>query len=192
MIDLQVHVLPREILGKSTFELAGLLMKWFPLGVVDRMLLILGRLILGNLEKHGLKKPSIGPLQLKNTAGKTPVLDIGALKRIRSGEIKVVPGIKRFFNGGVELVNGDKFDIDSVILATGYRSNVPSWLKVSICLFFLIHFKIIKSILEVSMFQNPCDSYGSWFLFLGLFLFTSHIFNFALFFLPRKKIIETI
>ncbi|KAH7521892.1 hypothetical protein FEM48_Zijuj07G0080100 [Ziziphus jujuba var. spinosa] len=124
-----VHVLPRELLGKSTFELAVLLMKWFSIGVVDKMLLILARLILGNLEKYGLKRPSIGPLQLKNTAGKTPVLDIGALKKIRSGEIKVVPGIKRFFNGGVELVNGDSFEIDSVVLATGYRSNVPSWLK---------------------------------------------------------------
>lgn len=130
--------MPRELLGKSTFELAVLLMKWFSIGVVDKMLLILARLILGNLEKYGLKRPSIGPLQLKNTAGKTPVLDIGALKKIRSGEIKVVPGIKRFFNGGVELVNGDSFEIDSVVLATGYRSNVPSWLKVRF-FFLLIH-----------------------------------------------------
>ena len=97
---------------------------------MDKILLILSRLILGNLEKHGLKRPSTGPLQLKNTEGKTPVLDIGALKKIRSGEIKVVPGIKRFFQGRVELVNGDNVEIDSVVLATGYRSNVPSWLMV--------------------------------------------------------------
>ncbi|PON36103.1 Flavin monooxygenase-like enzyme [Parasponia andersonii] len=124
-----VHVLPREILGKSTFELAVVLMKWFPLWAVDKILLLLGRAILGNLEKYGLKRPSVGPLQLKNTAGKTPVLDIGALKKIRSGEIKVVPGIKRFSTGRVELVDGKYLEIDSVILATGYRSNVPSWLK---------------------------------------------------------------
>ncbi|PON94905.1 Flavin monooxygenase-like enzyme [Trema orientale] len=124
-----VHVLPREILGKSTFELAVVLMKWFPLWAVDKILLLLGRVILGNLEKYGLKRPSVGPLQLKNTAGMTPVLDIGALKKIRSGEIKVVPGIKRFSRGRVELVDGKNLEIDSVILATGYRSNVPSWLK---------------------------------------------------------------
>ena len=122
--------MPREILGKSTFQLAVLLMKWFPLRLVDKILLILSRLILGNLEKHGLKRPSTGPLQLKNTEGKTPVLDIGALNKIRSGEIKVVTGIKRFFQGRVELVNGDNVEIDSVVLATGYRSNVPSWLMV--------------------------------------------------------------
>nr|GMD18696.1 probable indole-3-pyruvate monooxygenase YUCCA9 [Ipomoea batatas] len=67
-----VHVLPREIMGKSTFE---------------------------------------------NTQGKTPVLDIGALEKIRAGKVQVVAGIKNFSAGAVELV-------------TGYRSNVPYWLQV--------------------------------------------------------------
>ncbi|KAL4385695.1 hypothetical protein GQ457_15G014760 [Hibiscus cannabinus] len=124
-----VHVLPREILGKSTFELAVSMMKWLPLWLVDKLMLILAWLVLGNTEKYGLKRPSTGPLELKNTKGKTPVLDIGALEKIRSGHIHVVPGIKRFSGGQVELVNGEKLDIDSVVLATGYRSNVPSWLQ---------------------------------------------------------------
>ncbi|GAV57234.1 FMO-like domain-containing protein [Cephalotus follicularis] len=126
-----VHVLPREVFGKSTFELAVLLLRWLPVCLVDKMLLILAWLILGNIEKYGLKRPSTGPLELNNLAGKTPVLDIGTLKKIRSGNIKVVPGIKRFREGKVELVNGQILEIDSVILATGYRSNVPSWLKES-------------------------------------------------------------
>ncbi|GAY66843.1 hypothetical protein CUMW_252030 [Citrus unshiu] len=124
-----VHVLPREVLGKSTFQLAVLMMKYFPLWLVDKILLILARLILGNVEKYGLKRPPTGPIELKNTEGKTPVLDIGALQKIRSGDIKVVPGIKKFSPGKVELVNGQVLEIDSVVLATGYRSNVPSWLK---------------------------------------------------------------
>ncbi|KAF7837382.1 putative indole-3-pyruvate monooxygenase YUCCA3 [Senna tora] len=124
-----VHVLPREVFGKSTFELAVMLMKRLPLWMVDKILLILAGLILGNIERYGLKRPEIGPLELKNSAGKTPVLDIGALKKIRSGEIKVVPGIRRFSKGQVELVDGKVIQIDSVVLATGYRSNVPSWLK---------------------------------------------------------------
>ncbi|XP_068333889.1 probable indole-3-pyruvate monooxygenase YUCCA3 [Pyrus communis] len=124
-----VHVLPREIFGKSTFELAVLLMKWLPLWLADKILLMLAWLIFGNLEKYGLKRPSLGPLELKNNSGKTPVLDIGALEKIRSGEVKVVPGIKRFSRGRVELVDGQNLEIDAVVLATGYRSNVPSWLK---------------------------------------------------------------
>ncbi|KAK8982380.1 hypothetical protein V6N11_037551 [Hibiscus sabdariffa] len=124
-----VHVLPREVFGKSTFEIAVSMMKWLPLWLVDKLMLVLAWLVLGNVEKYGLKRPAMGPLELKNTRGKTPVLDIGALEKIKSGDINVVPGIKRFSYKQVELVNSEKLDIDSVVLATGYRSNVPSWLQ---------------------------------------------------------------
>ncbi|XP_010556939.1 PREDICTED: probable indole-3-pyruvate monooxygenase YUCCA7 [Tarenaya hassleriana] len=123
-----IHVLPREVLGKSTFELAMKMMKWMPLWLVDRILLFLADMILGNTEKYGLKRPQIGPMELKNTAGRTPVLDIGALKKIRSKKIKIVPGIKKFGPRMVELVDGQILEIDSAVLATGYRSNVPKWL----------------------------------------------------------------
>ncbi|XP_060174869.1 probable indole-3-pyruvate monooxygenase YUCCA8 [Lycium barbarum] len=126
-----VHVLPREIFGKSIFELAMFMMKWLPLWLVDKILLILTWFILGNIEKYGLKRPKLGPLELKNTQGKTPVLDIGALEKIRSRKINVVPGIKKFSCGTVELVDGEKLEIDSVVLATGYCSNVPYWLQES-------------------------------------------------------------
>lgn len=133
-------------MGKSTFELGVSLMKWMPIWAVDKILLFAARIILGNVEKYGLKRPSMGPLQLKNTQGKTPVLDIGTLSKIRSGHIEIVPGINKFFRGGAEFVDGEAREFDSVILATGYSSNVPSWLKVGdesssyINLFYLIKF----------------------------------------------------
>ncbi|XP_071713590.1 probable indole-3-pyruvate monooxygenase YUCCA3 [Rutidosis leptorrhynchoides] len=126
-----VHVLPREFSGKSTFELASRLMKWFPVKMVDKVLLFLARCTLGNLEKYGIKRPLMGPIELKNTKGKTPVLDIGALQKIKAGKIQIVPGIKKFSRGSVEFMNGANLEIDSVILATGYCSNIPSWLKES-------------------------------------------------------------
>ncbi|CAN6833274.1 unnamed protein product [Brassica oleracea] len=124
-----VHVLPREILGKSTFEIGVTMMKWMPVWLVDKTLLLVTRLSLGNTDKYGLKRPELGPLELKNTVGKTPVLDVGAFSKIKSGKIKIVPGIVKFEPGKVELVDGRVLGIDSVVLATGYRSNVPSWLK---------------------------------------------------------------
>ncbi|CAI9107512.1 OLC1v1006885C2 [Oldenlandia corymbosa var. corymbosa] len=124
-----VHVLPREICGRSTYELAMFMLKWLPLWLVDKILLILTWFILGSIEKYGLKRPSVGPLQLKNQRGKTPVLDIGALEKIRAGEIDIVPGIKRFTCGMVELVDGQMLEVDAVVLATGYCSNVPYWLQ---------------------------------------------------------------
>ncbi|KAJ0783315.1 putative indole-3-pyruvate monooxygenase [Helianthus annuus] len=123
-----VHVLPREIMGKSTFDLAMMLMKWLPLWIVDKILLIFAWFLIGDTQRYGIKRPSLGPLTLKNNHGKTPVLDIGTLEKIRSGDIAVVPGIKRFTEKTVELVNGHILDIDSVVLATGYFSKVPFWL----------------------------------------------------------------
>ncbi|CAN1169749.1 Probable indole-3-pyruvate monooxygenase YUCCA8 [Linum perenne] len=123
-----VHVMPREILGKSTFELAVFLMRFLPIWIVDTILLILTWVTIGTLKNYGLKRPSVGPLTLKNREGKTPVLDVGALAKIKSGDIKVVPGIKKFSPGKVELVNGEVLEVDCVVMATGYRSNVPYWL----------------------------------------------------------------
>ncbi|KAL7164414.1 hypothetical protein ACSBR2_040346 [Camellia fascicularis] len=124
-----VHVLPREMLGKSTFGLSMWLLKWLPLGLVDRLLLIVSRLLLGNTARLGLDRPQVGPLQLKNLSGKTPVLDVGTLAKIKSGDIKVCPGIRRLTHDTAEFVNGRKENFDAIILATGYKSNVPSWLK---------------------------------------------------------------
>uniref|UniRef100_A0A0E0LJW9 Flavin-containing monooxygenase n=1 Tax=Oryza punctata TaxID=4537 RepID=A0A0E0LJW9_ORYPU len=124
-----VHVLPREMLGVATFSVAVFLLRFLPLWLVDRILVVLAWLFLGDLAKIGITRPSRGPLELKNTRGRTPVLDIGALARIRSGDIEVVPGIRRLLRGGAELVDGRRVPADAIILATGYQSNVPQWLK---------------------------------------------------------------
>ncbi|CAN6203721.1 unnamed protein product [Urochloa humidicola] len=127
--DSKVHVLPREMFGVATFSVAVFLLRFLPLRLVDMILVLLARLFLGNLDKLGIRRPAGGPLELKNSRGRTPVLDIGALARIRSGDIEVVPGITRFFRGGAELADGRRVAADAVILATGYHSNVPRWLK---------------------------------------------------------------
>ncbi|XP_062213115.1 probable indole-3-pyruvate monooxygenase YUCCA5 [Phragmites australis] len=124
-----VHVLPREMLGVATFSVAVFLLRFLPLWLVDRILVVLAGVFLGDLDRLGLRRPSKGPLELKNTKGRTPVLDFGTLARVRSGDIRVVPGIRRLRAGGVELVDGSFVVADAVILATGYHSNVPQWLE---------------------------------------------------------------
>ncbi|KAK4781236.1 hypothetical protein SAY87_017342 [Trapa incisa] len=124
-----VHVLPKEMLGRSTFGLSMWLLKWLPISLVDQFLLLVSHLMLGDTAKYGLRRPKLGPLKLKNLTGKTPVLDVGTLPKIRRGDIKVYSGIKRLRCDGVEFVDGKVESFDAIILATGYRSNVPSWLK---------------------------------------------------------------
>ncbi|WOK93815.1 indole-3-pyruvate monooxygenase YUCCA2-like [Canna indica] len=124
-----VHILPREMLGRSTFGLSMWLLKWLPMPAVDRFLLLVARLMLGDTAKLGLNRPLLGPLELKSLTGKTPVLNVGTFAKIKSGKIKVRPAIRRFMEDGVEFVDGRLEEYDAVILATGYRSNVPCWLK---------------------------------------------------------------
>ncbi|CAH9090429.1 unnamed protein product [Cuscuta epithymum] len=124
-----VHVLPREMLGRSTFGLSMWLLKWLPVRIVDRFLLAVSWLTLGDTSQFGLDRPDIGPLELKNLSGKTPVLDVGTLAKIKSGHIKVYPAIQRLRHHKVEFVNGREEHFDAIILATGYKSNVPYWLK---------------------------------------------------------------
>ncbi|MED6224109.1 Indole-3-pyruvate monooxygenase YUCCA2 [Stylosanthes scabra] len=124
-----VHILPQQMLGKSTFGLSMWLLKWFPIHFVDQFLLVMSYLMLGDTSQFGLNRPKLGPLELKNLNGKTPVLDVGTLAQIKSGKIKVCRGIKRLAQHSVEFVDGKVENFDAIIFATGYKSNVPSWLK---------------------------------------------------------------
>lgn len=126
-----VHILPQQMFGKSTFGLSMCLLKWFPIRIVDRFLLLMSRLMLGDTAQYGLNRPKAGPLELKNLNGKTPVLDVGTLAQIKCGKIKVCRGISRLADHAVEFVDGKVEMFDAIILATGYKSNVPSWLKES-------------------------------------------------------------
>ncbi|OEL24645.1 putative indole-3-pyruvate monooxygenase YUCCA8 [Dichanthelium oligosanthes] len=122
-----VHVLPREVFGKPTLELASMLLEdWrLPLWAVDKVMALLARVVLGDLAKLGLRRPTDGPLERKGTRVRTPVFDGGTLERIRAGDIAVFPAVARFGRDKVEFVNGRALDIDAVVLATGRRSNMP-------------------------------------------------------------------
>lgn len=161
-----MHVLPREMFGMSTFGVAMTLLRWLPVRLVDKFLLLVANFTLGNTDQLGLPRPKTGPIELKNVTGKTPVLDVGALSQIRSGKIKVIAlpnkpfllihifgacvltfaiplangllgfqvmdGVKEITRNGVKFMDGQEKEFDSIILATGYKSNVPTWLKVNI------------------------------------------------------------
>ncbi|THU52885.1 hypothetical protein C4D60_Mb10t08630 [Musa balbisiana] len=111
------------MLGRSTFGLSMWLLKWLSVKTVDRFLLLAARLVLGDTSKYGLHRPQLGPLELKSLSGKTPVLDVGTLAKIKSGDIKVRPAVRRIMEHGAEFADGTVEEFDVVILATGYQSN---------------------------------------------------------------------
>lgn len=46
--------------------------------------------------------------------------------------LQMMEGVREITRNGAKFVDGKEKEFDSIIFATGYKSNVPSWLKVSI------------------------------------------------------------
>ncbi|BBN12721.1 indole-3-pyruvate monooxygenase [Marchantia polymorpha subsp. ruderalis] len=129
---IQVHVLPWDIVGASTFVVAMRLSKALPLWLTDWLLVFGTWLTLGNLARYGLKRPIEGNLQLKQKTGKTHVLDVGTVNQIKNGHIELDNAyVVALMTSGVRFKNGEFESYDAIIFATGYRSNVPMWLKVA-------------------------------------------------------------
>lgn len=85
-----VHILPREIFGTSTFAVAMRMMKSFPLWFTDTLLVWYTWCVFGDTTKYGFQRPRDGPMTIKCTQGKTPILDVGTFAKIKSGDIKVI------------------------------------------------------------------------------------------------------
>ena len=77
-------------MGLSTFTLSVWLLMFLHVQIVDRILLLLAWFVLGNTARLGIPRPSRGPMELKQVCGKTPVLDVGTIAKIKSGDIKVI------------------------------------------------------------------------------------------------------
>lgn len=129
------HILPAKMLCVHTYTIISTLLKVFSVWMVDMLLLLGAWWVLGNTDKYGLKRHTEGPLSIKNRLRKTPVLDTGAYRLIKNGDIKVLPGVARFTEKGAEFTDGCSEDFDAVVFATGYRINVREWLFSEVDLF---------------------------------------------------------
>ncbi|KAM5568992.1 putative indole-3-pyruvate monooxygenase YUCCA10 [Rosa sericea] len=120
----QLHVLSREIV-----RIGMILLNFLPVNMVDRFVSFLAMFRYSDLPIYGIRQPAEGPFFYKTLTGKTPVIDRGTIKKIRSQKIKVFPGIEKIHNNIVEFKNGALQRFDAIVLATGYRSVAHNWLK---------------------------------------------------------------
>lgn len=115
-----VNIVPRDVLGRPT-QLTGLALSRMPAWLGDRVGTALRRLTVGDLSRFGLTAPELPPNAQLRELGKTPVIDVGTLDRIRSGEIEVLGQIDRLEGREIVFADGERRAFDAVILATGYR-----------------------------------------------------------------------
>lgn len=45
-------------------------------------------------------------------------------------KMKIMEGVKEITKNGAKFMDGQEKDFDCIIFATGYKSNVPTWLQV--------------------------------------------------------------
>lgn len=123
-----VNVIPREAFGVP-FLTMGILQQRLPPRLADALNAPLTRLLVGNLERFGLRKPKLGPIAQIHEQGKVPFIDVGTVRLIREGHVKVRPGIERFTDDGVVFTDGRQEPFDAVVLATGFKARVDRWLR---------------------------------------------------------------
>ncbi|MEZ4988670.1 MAG: NAD(P)/FAD-dependent oxidoreductase [Saprospiraceae bacterium] len=122
-----VNIVPHEILGRPT-QLTALKLAKLPHWLGDRIGLWVRHWTMGDLPQLGIPLPAIAPARQLRETGQTPVIDLGTVARIRSGEIRVLPGIEHFTNDGVLCTNGEEYSFDTVIFATGFKAQLSDWL----------------------------------------------------------------
>ncbi|PRQ40775.1 putative indole-3-pyruvate monooxygenase [Rosa chinensis] len=105
------------------------LLKYLPVKVVDAIVMFLIKWKFGNLSKYGVQIPKMGPFYLKEAKGRSPIIDVGTIEKIKSGEIQVLPSITSIEGNEIRFENGYLKCYDAIVFATGYKSTVLKWLK---------------------------------------------------------------
>lgn len=114
-----VNIVRRDVLGRPT-QLSSIMLARLPTAWGDALATLFRDLSVGDLSRYGLHTATVSPLRQLREEGKTPMIDIGTVQRIKAGDIQVYPGIETLTPGGVRFTDGSEHPFDTVLLATGY------------------------------------------------------------------------
>jgi len=114
-----VNVVPRDFLGIPILRIS-ILMSWLTPRLADTINAPLMWLLFGNISKLGLKKMPYGTFEQIQKEGKIPLIDIGTIKHIRQGHIKIYNKLDHIARRTVYFTDGKKEDFDVIVAAIGY------------------------------------------------------------------------
>jgi indole-3-pyruvate monooxygenase len=123
-----VNVIPRELFGIPILTI-GIAQSKLPPRLADALNAPILNVVIGDLTRYGLRKLPKGPLSQIQRDARIPLIDVGTIKLIKQGQVRVYPGIEAFTEEGVQFSDGNSQQFDSVILATGYRPRVGAFLN---------------------------------------------------------------
>lgn len=122
-----VNVTPRELFGIPATVFA-IVQRRLPPRIADALTAPLLRMRFGDLARYGVRKAADGPLTQITTRRRIPLIDVGTVRLIRTGAIRVQSGVAEFTDRRVIFADGSMNEFDAVILATGYRPALDTWL----------------------------------------------------------------
>ena len=114
------NVVLRAVAGIPSQALV-LSMSPLPVRVQDALSGLLQKLVVGDLRTYGIPKAprGIATQQLRDDV--TPTIDVGLLRALKAGGVKVVAAVERFTKDAVVLADGTELHADAVVLATGFQ-----------------------------------------------------------------------
>jgi cation diffusion facilitator CzcD-associated flavoprotein CzcO len=114
------HIVFRQQ-GPIVNPLLGLLLRRFPPKVVDPVARRLRRLSMGDLSAYGLPEPPDGLYERVVRDDAIPLIDMGFLAVVKSGNVEIVAAVTGFDGDKVMLADGTTIAPEVVVAATGYR-----------------------------------------------------------------------
>ncbi|XP_020212142.1 probable indole-3-pyruvate monooxygenase YUCCA10 [Cajanus cajan] len=121
---------PVHFLSRDMMYYASLMLKYLSLSTVEKLLVFVSRIVYGDLSDYGIPFPTEGPFTMKMKYGKFPIIDLGTVKKIKSGEIQVLPAEIECIRGNEVLFrDGKSHTFDSIVFCTGFKRATQKWLK---------------------------------------------------------------
>ena len=78
---MQLHLVTKEI-----WNVAMTLHRYYlPLWLIDWIVLLMCRVVLGDTSRYGLRRPAVGPFSMKINTPAYPVVDVGTFAKMKTG-----------------------------------------------------------------------------------------------------------
>jgi hypothetical protein len=124
-----VNIVPRDILGLPILAVS-IAVSRLPARLADVLVAPLLRVTVGDITKLGLRRPDMGPITQIRTTARIPLVDVGTVRLVREGHIKILGDIRSMSGSMVTFDDGSSGHFDAIVAATGFRPGVERFLDV--------------------------------------------------------------
>jgi putative flavoprotein involved in K+ transport len=111
----------RRQVGGTPNQVMAVALRNLPPGFVDSFVRVTQRVTIGDLTSYGLPKPERGVYTRVIEDDVIPIIDVGLIDCVKSGQVEIVGALLGFDGPEVILAGHERIRPDAVIVATGYR-----------------------------------------------------------------------